>query len=218
MQSRQQTRATIVEVAADLLRSQGAAAVTIRAVAQAAGLQAPTLYRFFDDKDTLLDAVAEHVFAAYVSTKSESADTGDPVDDLRAAWHTHIGFGLTNGALYALLTDRARTHPSPAAEQGVAVLRARVHRVAAAGRLRVPETRAVELIHAAGTGTVLTLLAAPADDRDPTLADDMLDALLRTILTDATAPLSTDATTTVLTLPTLTPAERTLLTEWLSRT
>ena len=36
-----------------------------------------------------------------------------------------------------------------------------MHRVAAAGRLRVSERRAAELIRAAGTGAVLTLLSMP---------------------------------------------------------
>ena len=53
-----------MEVAARLLREQGAAAVTTRAVAMAAGVQAPTIYRLFGDKDGLLDAVAEYVLAA----------------------------------------------------------------------------------------------------------------------------------------------------------
>ena len=60
---RRGTRANLVEVAAQLLREQGPTGVTTRAVAQAAGVQAPTIYRLFGDKDGLLDAVAEHVFA-----------------------------------------------------------------------------------------------------------------------------------------------------------
>ena len=68
--TRARTRATIVECAARLLREQGAAAVTTRAVAQAAGMQAPTIYRFFEDKEALLDAVAEHVFATYLTGKA----------------------------------------------------------------------------------------------------------------------------------------------------
>ena len=38
-------------------------AVSTRAVSAAAGVQAPTLYRLFGDKDGLLDAVADHGFA-----------------------------------------------------------------------------------------------------------------------------------------------------------
>ncbi|MEV4171207.1 TetR/AcrR family transcriptional regulator [Nonomuraea sp. NPDC049709] len=221
---RQETRANIVEVAARLLREQGAAAVTTRAVAQAAGMQAPTIYRFFEDKDALLDAVAEHVFSTYVSEKVLVGDSDDPVADLRAGWEAHIGFGLANAALFGLLTDPGRRAPSPAAAAGLEVLRARVHRVAATGRLRVAEGRAVELIHAAGTGAVLTLLSAPPEDRDLGLADAMYEAVLQAILTDVPA-LPADDTNAVTVafravvpkLPTLTDPERALLSEWLDR-
>jgi AcrR family transcriptional regulator len=222
--SRHQTRERIVEVAAQLLRNQGPHAVTTRAVAQAADMQAPTIYRFFEDKEALLDAVAEHIFATYVAGKTLVEDSGDPVADLRTGWHTHIEFGLTNPAVFGLLTAPGRGSRSPAAAAGLEVLRARVHRVAAAGRLRVTERRAVELIHAAGTGTVLTLLSVPPQDRDLELVDAMYEAMMRSILTDAPT-LPTDSTTAVAVafravapkLPMLTSAERALLTEWLDR-
>jgi AcrR family transcriptional regulator len=213
-----------VKVAAQLLHDQGATAVTTRAVAQAAGVQAPTIYRLFGDKDGLLDAVAEHVFAAYVADKALVGDSGDPVADLRAGWDMHVGFGLANAALFGLLMDPGRGTRSPAAAGGLEVLRARVHRVAATGRLRVPERRAVELIHAAGTGAVLTLLSMPPEDRDPGLADAMYDAVMQSILTDVPA-LAEDSTaaaavafrTVVPQLPMLTDAEHALLSEWLDR-
>ena len=99
-----------------------------------------------------------------------------------------------------------------------------MHRVAAAGRLRVTERRAVELIHAAGTGAVLTLLSTPPEDRDLDLADAMYEAVMRSILTDAPT-LPADGATAVAvairavapTLPMLTDAERALLSEWLDR-
>lgn len=213
-----------MRVGARLLHEQGPAAVTTRAVAQEAGMQAPIIYRLFGDKDGLLDAVAEHVFATYVAGKTSAEDSGDPIADLRAGWDTHIGFGLANATLFGLLTDPGRGTRSPAAAAGLEVLRARVHRVAAIGRLRVSERRAVELIHAAGTGAVLTLLATPAADRDLDLADAMYGAVLRSILTDAPA-LAEDSTTAaavafrtiVPSLPKLTHVERALMAEWLDR-
>jgi AcrR family transcriptional regulator len=223
--SRLETRTRIVAVAARLLREDGPAAVTTRAVAQAAGMQAPTIYRFFADKDALLDAVAEHVFADYVANKALAAGSADPVADLKAGWDAHISFGLANPALFGLLTDPARATPSPAAAAGLAVLQDRIRRVAEAGRLRVTERRAVELVHAAGTGAVLTLLATPRENRDPELADAMYEAVARSILTDSPA-LPTDDTAGMAvtlravahTLPMLTAAERALLSEWLDRT
>ncbi|WP_440105016.1 TetR/AcrR family transcriptional regulator [Streptosporangium sp. H16] len=221
---RHKTRANIMECAARLLREQGASAVTTRAVAQAAGMQAPTIYRFFEDKDALLDAVAEHVFATYVAEKSFAKESGDPVADLRAGWDTHIGFGLANAALFGLLTDPGRGARSPAAAAGLEILRGRVRRVAATGRLRVPERRAVELIHAAGTGVVLTLLATPPEHRDLDLADAMYEAVTRSILTDAPMLPTDSATAAAVAFRTVTPkltmltgAERALLSEWLDR-
>jgi len=68
--TRLKTRATIVDCAARLLRERGAGGVTTRAVAQAAGMQAPTIYRFFEDKDALLDAVAERAHTGPVAEKA----------------------------------------------------------------------------------------------------------------------------------------------------
>ena len=222
--SRTEIRTKLVEVAARLLRDEGSAAVTTRAVAQAGGVQAPTIYRLFGDKEGLLDAVAEHVFATYVAGKTMAADDGDPIDDLRAGWDDHVGFGLANAALFGLLIDPGRGSRSPAAAAGIEVLRARVRRVAAVGRLRVPERRAVEMIHAAGTGAVLALLALPPQERDLGLADAMWDALARAILTEAPALATGGAVAAAVTfrtvvpdLPALTEAERALLAEWLDR-
>jgi AcrR family transcriptional regulator len=207
-----------------MLHEQGAPAVTTRAVALAAGVQAPAIYRLFGDKDGLLDAVAEHVLAVYVADKALTAGSGDPLADLRAGWDMQIGFGLANAALFGLLTDPGRGTRSPAGAAGLEILRARVHRVAAAGRLRVSERRAVDLIRAAGTGTVLTLLSMPPEERDSGLADAMHDTVMRTILTDAPALATGSATaaavafrTAVPDLPKLTEPERALMSEWLDR-
>ncbi|MEU1396404.1 TetR/AcrR family transcriptional regulator [Micromonospora zamorensis] len=224
--SRDDVRSGIVAAATQLLRAKGANAVTTRAVAQAAGVQAPTIYRLFGDKDGLIDAVAEHVMATYVSGKSVAADVaaGDPVADLRAGWHTHVYFGLANPELYALIATRGSGAPSPATVAGLDVLRRRVRRLAAAGLLRVDEQRALLMIHSAGNGTILTLLGVPPEQRDPGLSEAMLDAVLTSIL--ATTPATPDTATnavavtfaTVLPdLPGLTDAERALMAEWLHR-
>ena len=182
------TRDRIVDVAADLLRAEGRAAVTTRAVAEAAGVQAPTIYRLFGDKEGLLDAVAETEMTRFAATKAvviRAAAEGavDAVDDLRAGWDATIAFALDNPELYALMSDPARGEGSPAVRAGVALLEERVHRVALAGRLRVAEPLAVELIHAAATGALLSTIRRPAAERDRGLIDAMRDAVLDRILT-----------------------------------
>jgi AcrR family transcriptional regulator len=232
--SRSATRARIVAAAARLLADAGPSAVTTRAVADGAGVQAPTIYRLFGDKDGLLEAVTEHVLAAHVADKAAvvaaaSAEEVDPLEDLEAGWDAQIAFGLANPTLFGLLSDPARGPRSPAAQSGQRVLRARVHRVATAGRLRVSEERAVGLIQAAGTGVVLTLLGRPAEQRDLGLAQEAYEAVLRQILTDAAdADVTTDrggspkaavvaCRASADTFEVLTPSERQLLGEWLDR-
>jgi AcrR family transcriptional regulator len=222
--TRPELRTRIVHAAAALLHEHGPAAVTTRGVAEAAGVQAPTLYRLFGDKDGLLDAVAEYELARYVTGKTLTEDGDDPVADLQAAWNVHIEFGLANPALFILLADPARAARSPAAAAELNVLRDRVHRVASVGRLQIPEWRAVELIHAAGTGVVLTLLACPPENRDRRLPDTLYNAVMRTVLTEAPTLTVDGATSAAITLgavlpqlTVLTPGERTVLAEWLDR-
>ena len=153
-------------------------AVTTRAVAQAAGVPAPTIFRVFGDKDGLMDAVAEHVMATYVSAKAERAvERGRRPGRRPPRRHgrSHVDFGLANPDLFVLLSTPGRLSLSPATTAGADVLRARVRRVAEAGLLAVPEDRAVSLIHAAGTGAVLALLQRPPGATHTSLADTMLE-------------------------------------------
>ena len=203
--------------------------MTTRGVAEAAGVQAPAIYRLFDDKDGLLEAVAEHVMATYVSAKaaivqSASSDEVNPLGDLHSGWQMQIDFGVANPALFRLFSDPERVLRSPAAQSGRRVLESRVHRVAESGRLRVSERRAVNLIQAAGIGTIQTLLATPPERRDAGLAEGMFEAVLRQILVDAPGGTANGSTATAVAFRAITPqlevlteAERRLLAEWLDR-
>ena len=176
------TRTRIVSAAAELLAEGGRDAVTTRAVAAAAAVQAPTIYRLFGDKSGLLDAVAEHGFARYLAEKQVRAPDTDPVEELRTGWDRHVEFGLLNPGLHSLMYGDPRPGVrSPAAAAGFAILREHIHRVAAAGRLRVSEERAAQLMHAAGSGTVFALLAQAPEQRDPGLSVAAREAIIAAI-------------------------------------
>ena len=215
------TRERIVATAAELLARDGREAVTTRAVAAAAGVQAPTIYRLFGDKTGLLDAVTEHGFQAYLADKGTA--TTDPVADLRAGWDLHVGFGLANPALYALMYGDPRPGAtSPAAAQAMTMLRALVGRIAAVGRLRVSEEQAVHLVHATACGCVLTLLATASPD--PALSGLAREAALAAVIADAPAVATPGAVGAAVALraaladtDVVTNAERGLLGEWLDR-
>ncbi|MEJ7838363.1 MAG: TetR/AcrR family transcriptional regulator [Thermomicrobiales bacterium] len=223
--SRSQLRERIILTATRLLQNNGPDAVTTRAVAAGASVQAPTIYRLFGDKDGLLNAVAQHIFSAYIADKAERDQSDDPVADLRVGWITHLEFGLAHPGLFALMNSTGHNATSPATVSGFEILRRRVERIAVAGRLRVPVLRAVAMIHAAGTGTVLALLSMAPEDRDPGLGDAMYDAVLHSILADQiTTPNDHTAANAAITLGStldslteFTLAEKGLIAEWLTR-
>ncbi|MEP6629039.1 MAG: TetR/AcrR family transcriptional regulator [Lapillicoccus sp.] len=220
------TREAVIAAACTLLQHGGIRAVTTRGVASAAGVPAPTIYRLFGDKDGLLGAMAEQAMTDYAGQEAARlvGETADPVEDLRRAWHTHIRFGLANPDLYGLLVLPSPVRDASATAVGIGVLTERLTRVAAAGLLRVPVRQAVRMIHAAGSGVVLTLIGDHPDTHDETLSDATLDAILASVLATQPAPRADDHHALVVTLaaalpdlPDLSAAEKLLLREWLQR-
>jgi len=221
------TRERIIEAAAKLLTEGGREAVSTRAVCAAAGVQAPTLYRIFGDKHGLLEAVASNGFETYLRNKAALEQSADPVEDLRRGWDLHLGFGLAHPAFYTLIYGEPRPGvESPAAKAAAVVLAGQVRRIAEAGRLQVSEERAAHLIHAAGSGMTLTLIALSEDQRDPALSTLARESIIAAVTTDPPAdpapsagPVS-NAVALRSFLPhttALTPTESALLADWLDR-
>ena len=221
---RERTRRRVIEAAADLLAREGRDAVTTRAVAVAAGLQPPAIYRLFGDKDGLLEAVAEHGFATFLAAKHVDPDPQDLIEDLRAGWDLAVEFGLANPALYTLMYSEPTRAASPAFRAGMEILMGRIRRLAAGGRLRVDEELAATLIHATARGAVLTWLSLPEDRRNPALLTILRESMVAAVTNEEPAVQDAGpagaARALRATLPeqtTLSGAEQHLLREWLDR-
>ncbi|MFI0084851.1 TetR/AcrR family transcriptional regulator [Streptomyces bobili] len=236
-----QPRERILGAATALLAEGGRDAVSTRAVSAAAGVQAQTIYRHFGDMQGLLDEVARRGYASYLAAKQAQGEDDDPVTRLRNGWDMHVAFGLANPALYRLLY----TEPRPGQQFAVTgdaqqVLLAIVERVARAGRLRTGVEPAASMIHSAGMGVTLTLIAAQTDGRlshYEGLSENVREAVLDSVLAPAPAPApdddvvarpgpgSSSAAVHAVALKSLmrdgvrslTSGERTLLGEWLDR-
>lgn len=183
------------------------------------------MYRLFGDKHGLLDAVAADGFAKYVAAESRRGLSDDPVEDLRAGWDLHVGFGLANPALYSIIYGDP--HPGvlpPAAAASLEILGTLIHRVAEIGRLRVSEERATLLLYSAGGGTTLSLIAFPEDRRDMALSHAAREAIVAAVITDAPAAAAPGPVGAAVALRAalpqtheLTSQEEGLLIEWLDR-
>ncbi len=185
---RRDQRQVILQAAARLLTEQGPAGISTRAVATAAGVQTPALYRLFGDKDGLLDALASYGFESYLSEKRALEPSEDAIDDIRRGWDIHVQFGLRNPAFYALMYGNLRPgrRPSAAQENGE-ILRRLLERARRQGRLRVPVETAARAIEASTTGAVLLLLAQPEGDRDPAPLARLCDTVIDSIVSRAVA-------------------------------
>jgi AcrR family transcriptional regulator len=218
------TRQRVIDAAIGLLEREGRDAVTTRAVAVAAGLQPPAIYRLFGDKEGLLEAVAEHGFATFLASKHVVPDPEDPIQDLRDSWDLAVRFGLENPALYALMYGDVSRSDSPAFRTGLEILKGRVRRLAVGGRLRVGEALAANVIHATARGAVLTWLSMPEAERDPALLTTLREAMVTAVTTEKpavrTAGPAGAARALRAALPdqtALSAAEQHLLREWLER-
>ena len=211
--------------AAKLLAEGGREAVSTRAVNVAAGVQAPTIYRLFGDKQGLLDAVAEYGIQQYLAGKVEAPLSLDPVEDLLQGWDQHVAFGLENPALYALIYGEPRPGPpSPAAQVATDMLARKIQRIAESGRLRVSEALAADLVHALASGTTLALIGMPPSAHRQALADLAREAAISAITTgeppaavNGAANLAVALRAALPQTTVLTDAETGLLQEWLDR-
>lgn len=81
-----QTRLRITEAAVDLHGSVGPARTTIRAVAERAGVQRSTVYRYFPDEEALFGACSAHWAAQHPLPDADAwAAVADPDERLRIA-------------------------------------------------------------------------------------------------------------------------------------
>ena len=227
---RSATRARIVEVAARLLQRHGPAAVTTRAVAEGAGVQAPTIYRLFGDKDGLLEAVAEHVMAAHVATKRAhvrrpqppaTRPARGPADELGGA--DRLRAGQPGRVPDAERAGPGRWAPPPrgrASGSSRPACTASPRRAGSGWARRAPSAWS----RRPGVGVIQMLLTTAPEHRDPGLPESVYDAVLGQILTDPPAHADDGPTAAAVAfralapgLAALTDAERALVVEWLDR-
>ena len=73
------TRYQLLEVVDDLVRQRGSADISMTDLAAAAGMSPSNLYRFFDSKEALMEAVAEKWFAEKIRIMEEVTAADLPV-------------------------------------------------------------------------------------------------------------------------------------------
>jgi AcrR family transcriptional regulator len=103
----------LVDAARRILEAEGAAALSLRAVAREAGVSPAAPYHHFKDKTELLEAVAhggwEEVSEIIAETRRSAKDPADAIGDIGMAY---VKFARENPALYRLMYDTTRDRSS----------------------------------------------------------------------------------------------------------
>lgn len=107
MGSRHGTRERLLAAARDLLIQDGAAAVTMRAVATRVGLSAMAPYRHFPSREALLAAVVEQSHAVFASHLQRALAAPTPEERLLQAGFEYLNFALEHPRDYALMLMNA---------------------------------------------------------------------------------------------------------------
>jgi AcrR family transcriptional regulator len=105
----------IASAARRLLDEEGADAVTMRRVAQAAGITAMAIYRHFPDRAGLLNAVANQGFEELAAQLTRKRFTGDIEQRLTKMGEIYLDHALKNPRLFTLMflepREGARQYP-----------------------------------------------------------------------------------------------------------
>lgn len=97
-------KAALIEAAAQLLEESGAAGLSLRQVAERAGLSRQAPYNHFADKEALLAELVRQGYEQLTAgTRTAAASTATPVDRLAKAAEGYIAFGQEQPALLRLM-------------------------------------------------------------------------------------------------------------------
>jgi len=172
------TRAEIVDAAWAIARAEGLAGVSLRDVARRVGMQAPSLYSYFDSKHAIYDAMYAQGCRDYVEREPQLALGGDPIDSLKARIRFFVEFCTEDPARYQLMFQRTIPGFEPSPESfaiSVASLECTRDLLAAAG---FTDPAALDLMTAVGTGlTDQQISNDPGGDRWTRLVDEAMEML-----------------------------------------
>jgi AcrR family transcriptional regulator len=175
---RESTRAEILGAAWELVGAEGLAALSLRDLARRVGMQAPSLYSYFDSKHAIYDAMFAQGARDFLERERQfnaAGSSGDPLRDLQAGMHLFVAFCTENPVRYQLLFQRTIPGFEPSAEsfaisvEGLELTRARL------GALGFTDPEVLDLLTALGTGlTDQQISNDPGGDRWIRLVDEAM--------------------------------------------
>ena len=176
---REATKAEILDAAWAIAREEGLAALSLRDVARRVGMQAPSLYGYFDSKMAIYDAMYAQGCEQFVAAERWDQMTGDARHDIGLILRTMVQFCTADAARYQLLFQRTIPgfEPSP---ESYAISVAELDRLSAhLATCGLTEPGDIDMFTALGTGlTDQQISNDPGGNRWVRLIDDAVEMLV----------------------------------------
>lgn len=166
------TRQEILDAAWTLARSHGLTGWSLREVAEAVGMRAPSLYVYFDGKDAIYDAMFAQGYRELIDEVASRHPTGPAEEVLRVVARVMFDFSVADPARFQLMFLRVIPGFTPS-EESYALARDAYRRlVELFERMGVTDPGAVDLWTALTTGLASQQLSNdPGGDRWARLLD-----------------------------------------------
>ena len=190
---REATKDEIVEAAWTLARELGLAGLSMRDLAAAVDMRAPSLYQYFESKLAIYDAMFGQGMRQALEVVCAPIETGDPRDALRESGRRIIEFATSDAVRAQLLFQRTIPgfEPSPDSYAPALELNNRVRALLLECGITDPD--AMDLWTAAISGLVNQQLANdPGGIRWTRLVDRTVDMFLAEVAPAASSPSKTN--------------------------
>jgi len=197
-EERAEQRARLRRAAADLHREGGLKAVTVRAVSKRAGVSTGLLYSYFNDLSDLMRSLwtPPIVQLGQALAAAEQAES-DPVLRIQSLLRTYINFAVANtethrGLLLFVRPPDSTTHRNDDPDELMlfASLQRALEEGQAAGSIRDGDTKVLAQLLWSGVHGALALpinIDTYALIDGPTMASEMIDALIHSITNQETS-------------------------------
>lgn len=174
------TRTEILAAARDLARRDGLTELSLRDLAGAVGMKAPSLYSYFPSKAAILDALFAAGYRELDAVLDAIPRSGELRADLAAGFRAFLGFCLEDLPRYQLLFTRVVAGWTPS-DDAYAVSRGSYARMVAwFADLGITDPRALDLWTGLTSGFAAQQVANdPEGDRWVALVDDAVELFVR---------------------------------------
>src|SRR5690242_1170464 len=170
------TKAEILDAAWAQARAEGLAAISLRDIAKAVGMQAPSLYGYFGSKHEIYDAMFAMGAQEFVDAEPWQQVNGELLHDVRVIVRYVVEFCTADVARYQLLFQRTIPGFEPS-EASYEIARGNLARLGEHfARIGLTDPRAVDLFTALTAGlTDQQISNDPGGDRWIRLIDDAVE-------------------------------------------